>query len=362
MDEVDHRDVIDVRDRMDRAGKPAGCVNVGRIVRAAHHCGVRRHARRVFRRQRVPYARTVVGARQALESKVTNTSIRIDSPARGAAASKAVQICYLCGSTLRDRDELNVDHVIPKAVLGPSPGDNAWRVTLKVHESCHDSKRADQDLATWHRMNTRPSSEWNSGNVRGLPLRPAGRELHESGRVLPRVTNVQGLLDGVWTWVRGCHALLYGTYLPHGMQNVVLPPNPGYMTHELSPWTGKKLPGATLEQIETEKATYCHLLDAAIEADTFDGIRAWGGTFLYVCTWSAAHKKNKPQKCFWGMAFRALDQYSRDLPWGTDSWCGEYVAVRAPVNRTSLRESAIDKYVELKGIPTGMDESGIPKS
>ena len=104
------------------------------------------------------------------------------------------------------------------------------------------------------------------------------------------------------------------------------------------------------------------MLNAAIEADTFDGIRVWGGTFLYVCSWSAAHAKSQPQKCFWGMAFRGLDQYSRDLPWGTDSWCGEYIVVRAPANRSLLRESAIDKYVALKGIPTGTHESGIQKS
>lgn len=69
----------------------------------------------------------------------------IRTQAESRACRSRLDICYLCGESLRDRGNTSAEHIVPKAILGSSPSMNAWAVVLDVHQTCECSKKRPLD-------------------------------------------------------------------------------------------------------------------------------------------------------------------------------------------------------------------------
>lgn len=111
---------------------------------------------------------------------------------------RKLPFCYLCGQPFVGVDEVDGDHVPPKAVFNPR--DRNPVLKLKTHKACNaafcvDDKKVGQLVAIRRRESPRAA--------RDLALRFA--HYPELGVALENL-NVDAT---VWRWIRGFHAALY---------------------------------------------------------------------------------------------------------------------------------------------------------
>jgi RNA-directed DNA polymerase len=80
--------------------------------------------------------------------------------------------CNLCGLYFRPEDQLEVDHIIPKAQGGQNTYNN-WQL---LHTHCHHTKSALEKQANQGTNNNSQSSEEPcEANVSSTVLKPSGR-------------------------------------------------------------------------------------------------------------------------------------------------------------------------------------------
>jgi len=174
----------------------------------------------------------------------------------------------------------SAEHIIPRSLLGPKPTEEAekWSPILDVHRQCESTK---QEVDSWnkilHDLHTKPTSDWpDFGHVRGTGVKPEIRFDSFAQLPVPVLSGIGPLLNGVWQWIRGLHAVLYERFLPVTTRHFVLPPVPAF---------GGKLKGPTLNDTERMSSLTRDVLKLALSRDKWDGITAWGGGLKYRCIW-----------------------------------------------------------------------------
>ena len=120
--------------------------------------------------------------------------------------------CYLCGRDLAEGDEVDGDHVPPKATFNAR--DRQPALKLQTHKQCNgalsvDDKKIAQLIALRRRQG--PSS-----------ARDAALRLTLYPSIGVGVTNID-VEQAVWRWIRGFHAALYREPLLTNWRAIVTP-------------------------------------------------------------------------------------------------------------------------------------------
>jgi hypothetical protein len=274
----------------------------------------------------------------------------------GDAASDG--FCYICGRRLPPRAErskrralTSTEHVIPKALLGRLPTNprNQWAITLPVHRSCEAKKKRERDeaLKAVHAILKFPRDEWAMQDVTAMKrfMRPPVKS--ESGEAMAVLGDVKFLLDGIWTWLRGIHAVLYGQYLSSQTHFQVMSPLPGYQQKSRTPLHKQSQD----EQLRSN--TILRSLVAASRIDSWDGFSLRDNQVQYMCLWHLPHAKDIRQcgraMCFWALDFPGVYELSasmqRPVPWrGTYS-----IYVEKPACAAILTDEIIEEANRIKG-------------
>lgn len=235
-------------------------------------------------------------------------------------ARRALGKCFLCGYELPKRSAgfkaaTTGEHVIPRAVLGDAPtGSDAWAVELDVHRDCERRLKQSTDgrLAVFHKVNTRPVSEWPREQLRGLQLEPNVVEVR--GGTHPAFSNADQLIAGTKNWVRGLHATLYGDVLPATLEVSLALPVPAGNCTDMS----------SFEFLESFTAVAGVALDNAIQKGVCDRIVAWGGRLKYECTWTVLGSQGA--YCFFQLEYPGVERWSMSVlgPGRERPWRGSY--------------------------------------
>jgi hypothetical protein len=186
------------------------------------------------------------------------------------SASKP-DFCYLCGDTLLSGRPTNRDHCPPKSWFDASDRED-YPIVLEVHEACNNKwKLPDETMsglfAAFH--------EGYAGRDLSRQRKPESLEIENDQGIYPAMTNVP-FVPQSHRVIRCMHALLYGEFLPSQTGNWLHVPIP-----EVNPKDGNR-------PVRPELQTYAmaNALCTAQKARTSDRVKAYGGSFEYVCTWT----------------------------------------------------------------------------
>ena len=266
---------------------------------------------------------------------------RIVNQADSRAARRAIGFCYLCGRSLPARGDkgrrraITGEHVVPRALLGDTPGRDAdkWTIVLDVHSECERKNKQPVDhlMNLLQTMNITPVPEWpDFGHLRGLGLKPLLLVAPDGRSAVPVFSNARELIQGAWNWVRGLHAALYSEYLPASSKHSVLPPVPAFSS------------SGGISMLEAEGMSFVSrgAVDLAIKHDKWDGIDAWGRRLRYRCVWKhlPAEFGGPSWFCCWALLFPGVLEWSRTvLPQGHERpWHGLYSRRVLPTGASHL--------------------------
>jgi hypothetical protein len=153
-----------------------------------------------------------------------------------------------------------------------------------------------------------------------------------NGRLVGTLENMNWLCDAVWIWVRGCHALLYGAYLPQSMgRNVVSP-------FEMF---GDGLPLSFDEQLAeqaTMRSMAAGICNLARQHNCLQEIRCWGGKIEFLAAWVDINPKAKGRAgwpaCVWLLSTPMLGAIGETIRGVRLPWAGMY---QFPITPPSAR-------------------------
>jgi hypothetical protein len=122
---------------------------------------------------------------------------------------RKLSFCYLCGRTFEEGDEIDGDHVPPRAAFNAR--DRHPALKLSTHKACNASFSVqDRQVAQLIAMRRRE-----------YPKSPRDHALefvqYLGGLVALENLNVDA---AIWRWIRGFHAALYQQPVPNGLQPV----------------------------------------------------------------------------------------------------------------------------------------------
>jgi hypothetical protein len=242
-------------------------------------------------------------------------SQRITTQTQMRAARTVIDFCYICGEPLPARGApkrtqvVMGEDVIPKAFLAQRPQreQDHWCIKLNVHRECEAQWKQHEDhwLKNLQCIHTESLHHWpESGHLRDMPIEP-GLHIDSHGRRRPAFAGLRPLLDGVWLWVRGLHAALYGEYLATETRNHVLPLVPAASSEG----------GFMLEEVEALSHMIRCALGLATRHERWDGITCWGGAVSYRCVWWHAGEQGSMPRwiCFWSLSIPRSDEWSRSV-------------------------------------------------
>lgn len=201
--------------------------------------------------------------------------------------ARNLPFCYLCGREFVDGDDVDYDHVPPKATFNVL--DRLRVLKLKTHRACNaafsvDDKKVGQLIAL--RRRERPTSS------RDAALRFGH---HAMLGVAVENLNVDA---AVWRWIRGYHAALYRQPLL-GNQFALLTPFPR---------ADKTPSGMRLQPIRQQHLIAVETIKSNRAFDNLDLIVANNNKLRYECVWCQADDGVQWLCCF------ALDIYDwKDL-------------------------------------------------
>ena len=260
--------------------------------------------------------------------------VHIFSQTQMQRITRGTRFCYLCGHRFKPGQAIRSgEHVVMRAFLGEPTGDNCWPVLLPVHEKCEllHKDRRDSLVNAWHRfMALGPESITDTNHRRDILEYLDWQPVGENGELKLVFTRVAEMRRAVWTWVRGLYACLYGQYLPEKVRCDVIPPVPSYLS-----------PSATFDGrgvAETERITkslLSLLLHGAFPSRQFDGISAWGGSMVFICTWLL--DSDGTTSCVWCLSSQTVEKLSLDIDWRKRPWHGTFRPHYVPPNATRYR-------------------------
>lgn len=182
---------------------------------------------------------------------------------------QSLPFCYLCGKEFSPEDQVNRDHVPPKAIF--SLEDRANPLILPTHEKCN----SDQSVPDEH-ISQLVSFLHGSGPTEAA-LRLDVEAAHVEGIEQPF-----GLLRGtdldriVWRWVKAFHAALYQRALDvQGKANIHVP----------FPRARKEDGKLLYERVLPQQRSIAEELKKSRLAKTLDRIECYCGKCIYECTW-----------------------------------------------------------------------------
>lgn len=257
-----------------------------------------------------------------------------------AHRSRSIRFCYLCGARLPERPQ--IEHVVPKMILGEPTCNKPFPVTLPVHPECdQDAKqRADNAIQLFHKIKTKPVPSWPVAHLRSLPIQAEIVTLPSSGRQQRVFTGIAPLLDGVADWVRGFHASLYDCYLAQEAI-VVYPPVPA----------ANLKAGVEFEEVRQRSELIRMAVKAGATNDRWDGVLAWCDELRYSCVWYDSRLEGDGRwTCFWMLVHPGVFDWK--VPDGSEHtpWHGLYFA-DCPRQASVLTKRQIDLFNQACGNP-----------
>lgn len=236
--------------------------------------------------------------------------------------------CYICGKRLpirgagaHRRKRIVKEHVIPRSVIGKrTPGlSSQWLLTLEVHRECEELSKQHKDKAikAIHSIHTTHPDEWKKEDIEALLPMYRSEKVCISGIDRPIFGNISPVISGVWTWIRGLHAALYGSYLPNDVRHRVLAPLPGYFEHS------KTSRERQLEEEKKDTQAILRIVTAGARNNVWDGVIMTNGNVQYRCVWLLNKNGAKPYDkivvCVWYLDFPGVMKMSsllhQQVPW-----------------------------------------------
>jgi len=222
-------------------------------------------------------------------------------------------ISSVAGSDIGDLSEAWIRH------LHAIPIEDTDAATLRLRERCIGLVGEVFD----------PGSALPRGHYKGAPFRLDFIQPPGSESPIPALAGGEELARGVWTWVRGLHTFLYGEYLPVGAPHRTL----GDI-----PWLGEDTP---IDEPRTTSEKIHHVLKAAEQADSWDGVVAWGDDVLYRNVWVTHVSRPQHARCLWTLD---IDSSIDRSDGGYTHWCGFYDAHQVPGCASCIGDEELRLY------------------
>ncbi len=234
-------------------------------------------------------------------------------------------LCYLCGEgfTGGSSDPIQTEHVIPRSVLGtpPKAANQRFSLTLKCHRACDQSRKEANDrvLHALEAMEARPAGASSVADLlRGRVLRPF--VTLPSLPLEPTIIAARPLMDGIWTWIRGLHAALYGEYLPETVGHREIAPVPEG-AHERADATVRKTQSSL-------RSIAARIVLEGVATAKRDEVSIWGNEFRYCCTWVRLPDEQRGctrgWTCFWILRTPRLREWTLNACGEPIPWTGMY--------------------------------------
>lgn len=222
--------------------------------------------------------------------------------------------CYLCGSSLASGEATDRDHCPPKGFFAPADRVN-FPVILPTHRKCNHLWHGVDDLVgiladALH--SRRKSQDIN------VTKRLEAHLLPFNGKEVAAVSNVP-LPAIAFRIVRGMHALLYRTYLPHQTRHSIHVPLPAANMQ-----TGE------VEQPREQAFAFSGAVRRALLTNAADQINAYNRHFRYACVWD--HLDGGIPFCIFAFdiyGFHSLSPAVENFP---KCFVGSYVPALVPDN------------------------------
>jgi hypothetical protein len=262
-------------------------------------------------------------------------------------------LCYLCGSSLPplgipNRSKLvQVEHVIPDSIRGPAPAQNRdrWSITAEVHTRCdaiHKS-RLDEHYRAIEAVSTGSPAELSKQQAAIVAKHVGPLHVIPDGRVVGTLSGVSWMYDAVWAWVRGCHSLLHGNFLPPCMARQIVSPFEMIGDDGCIPFSHQ------LAEQASQRSMAAGMCELARQHDCLNRIVCWGGKVEYLSAWCEVKPKAKGTAgwpaCLWLLSTPMLGVFSETLRGKRLPWAGMYLmpcvpANAVPIPREVLRNAA----------------------
>ncbi len=252
-----------------------------------------------------------------------------------------LSFCYLCGeSTIPyDKNLHDLDHVIAKGIF--LENDRNFPLKLPTHKDCNNGL-SDSDMALSQIIgllhDREPSQNQDKRNVRFI------KNLENQDEAHP-VFSIGDLRTLIFRWVKGCHAALYGEFLPDPIgprRRSILPPFPMGVEKEAGIYFFDE--DFTPQYFEFAKA-----LQKSKLARSMDGIECYNQKFKYYCTWDQLD--NGWPFCIFTLDlydWRRLGSIHKVLP---RDCIGAYTYERPnTIPRNAARMTKLDFRIETKNI------------
>jgi hypothetical protein len=232
--------------------------------------------------------------------------------------------CYLCNGRLNDGRPIDRDHIPPRAMFleadyGQLP------LVLQVHRSCNKAHSAEDEIVGQLALALHGPRALPGPDRRGLVVAP--NSLTGQPQILLPATHLyfQRVIFG---WVRGLHALLYGSYLPNLQRAATHPPTPTSRFLE----DGSSMPGFVMPQETLTVAMVRHNRAAG----SVDRIVAWNYKLTYECTWTP-WSDGPGWLCFWGLRIYDWENLGDPSIHGRRGCSGVFLLEKKPEDATEAK-------------------------
>lgn len=264
--------------------------------------------------------------------------IRIDTAAMLDNVSSEISFCYLCGRKIPPKTrtgrgaDVDGDHVVPKALLREFSTPTSTPIVLPVHRDCHAMKSAsDEAIALIHRGLVN-SDKPLPDQIRSLKLRPTREVVPIEGEPTiihgfdgPEVWRVR---QAVVHWVRGFHAILYGSFLPNSSDR---------LGHSVMTPLAESINDQSIAEVDKVKGVVGHLLTRPSIQRKADTIVAWDNRVVYRAIWMPSLVDSRLSLCVWMLETPGTDRLRDGTPFRARfPWMGSYPAVHRPPNCATL--------------------------
>jgi len=207
---------------------------------------------------------------------------------------RSLLFCYLCGQSLKNGVNLNVDHCPPKGIFKAEDRQN-YSLTVDVHETCNTS---------WHKYDEQFSILYEAlhGGEKIEAKRDIGiLDVPTATGVYPAVTGVPFLVLAIRI-AQCAHALMYGSWLDQNTKRHVHVPLP-----EADPSNANEMKPVNRIIYKAAEA-----LCTAQKTNTHNSLVAYNGKFKFVSTWVQANEGTSI--CMFAFDIYRLAQLGWDVP------------------------------------------------
>ena len=182
---------------------------------------------------------------------------------------QSLAFCYLCGKSFLADDKKNRDHLPAQCIFLDEDREPLW---LPTHLACNSGESAvDEKMGQLIAL--------KYGKVPSSQNRRL--EITSFADARAAVTNLS-IDQAVWRWVRGCHAALYGEFLP--MDPIVA----GGALVTPFPRASAAAAGPVIEPLREQHALFVHTIKLNRFKDNLDRVHTNRGKFRYECVWVQA--------------------------------------------------------------------------